>query len=96
MTIDWHALSKSTPTVGLSFIIVVTTLLFEGFGLFHGFSEKVDDVVLGRILGTLDSLSALVMAYWFGSTRGSADKDATIAGMAIGTPAAQVPVTEAK
>lgn len=96
MSVDWESVSKTTPTVGLSFVVVITTLFFEGFGLFHGFSREVDDVVLGRILGTLDSLSALVMAYWFGSTRGSADKDATIAGMAVGTPTAQVPAMEVK
>lgn len=88
MNVDWTSVAKSSPIVGLSFLVVCVTLAFEGIGLFHGFSGKVDDVVLGRILGSFDTLTTVIITYWFGSTKSGHDKDNVIASQL--TPAAPV------
>lgn len=76
---NWQEVCKQSPAVALSFTIVIMALGLEAYGLFHGFSPTVDDLVLGRILGTFDAAMLGVMNYWFGSTKGSQEKDATIA-----------------
>jgi hypothetical protein len=45
---------------------------------FLGQPKGIDGVVLGRILGTLDSALMLVLGYYFGSSAGSAEKTAAI------------------
>lgn len=79
MTIRDH-----TPKI-LSYIVVGLTAGAEGYFLFHGMSN-IDPswaVILGRILGTLDSALMLVLSYYFGSSSGSARKDMTIAAQVI-------------
>lgn len=79
MTINWTAVAKSAPVVGLSFIVVLATLVIEGYGILVGFSPAANEIVLGRVLGTFDTITVMVLSYWFGTTRGSSDKDAVIA-----------------
>ncbi len=90
MNIDWTAVGKSSPVVGLSFLVVGVTLAFEGVGIFHGFSGHIDDVVLGRVLGTFDTLTTIVMTYWFGSTKSGHEKDNVIASQ-LAPPTTQSP-----
>ncbi len=67
-----------TPEV-LSWIIVAATIGLEGWVLLNGLPVGAPDLVVGRILGTLDTAFAGVMAYWLGSTVSAKLKDATIA-----------------
>lgn len=67
MAADTHAL---TPAL-LTWIIVLAFLGIEGFMLF-GVKTMASDLVVGRILGTLDTSLGLVLAFWFGSNSGSA------------------------
>lgn len=61
-----------TPAI-LTWAIVLIVMGLEGTLLF-GHKPDVSDIVLGRIMGTLDTSLALVLAYWFGTTNGSARK----------------------
>lgn len=61
---DW------TPKI-LAGLVVVATFGLEAAVLFHGTPKDMDQVVLGRILGTLDTALALVLAYYFGSSSGA-------------------------
>lgn len=61
---------SKTPSV-LTWMIVAIVLCLEGYILFEGIPKELSEIVLGRILGTLDTSLALVLAYWFGSSRGS-------------------------
>lgn len=70
-----------TPRV-LAGLIVVLTAGCEGMLLFHGHVDGVDDIVLGRILGTLDSALMLVLSYYFGSSAGSVQKNILLANSA--------------
>jgi hypothetical protein len=68
-----------TPSI-LTWIVVVLTLTFEGMLLFGSTPDKLDPIVLGRVLGTLDSALIMVLSFWFGSSSSSHNKDALLAG----------------
>ena len=72
------ATKSNTPEV-LSWLIVAATLGLEGWVLLYGLPSDAPELVVGRILGTLDTAFTGVLAYWLGSTVGSKIKDATIA-----------------
>jgi hypothetical protein len=67
-----------TPSV-LTWIVVVLCLSFEGLMLFGQMPKPVSEIVLGRVLGTLDGALMMVLAFWFGSSNGSQNKDALLA-----------------
>jgi hypothetical protein len=51
----------------LSLIILLGTLGTEVAVLFHGYPENIPELVVGRVLGLLDSVALMVLAYWYGS-----------------------------
>jgi hypothetical protein len=65
---DTHSL---TPSI-LTWIIVAITLTAEGALLFNQVPPGVDAVIVGRILGTMDSALIMVLGFWFGANSGSA------------------------
>ena len=67
-----------TPEI-LSWMIVVATIGLEGYVLIFGLPTVAPDLVIGRILGTLDTAFATVLAFWLGSSVSNRIKDATIA-----------------
>jgi hypothetical protein len=69
---DW------TPRA-LAIAVVAVTAFLEGWVLLHGLPASIDGVVAGRILGTLDAATMLVLSYYFGSSVGSLAKDDTVA-----------------
>jgi hypothetical protein len=73
--------SARTPAV-LSWIVVIATFVMYGFLLRHGNPAALDDVILGRILGTLDTAFGVVLAFWLGTSFSSRQKDDTIKAMA--------------
>lgn len=76
---DW------TPRI-LAFTVVVLCFGGEGWYFMHGSPQTASPELIGRILGTLDSALILVLSYYFGSSSGSASKDATIANFATSKP----------
>jgi hypothetical protein len=68
---DW------TPRI-IAYLVILLVLVAEGSMFFIGQPKSMDGVVLGRILGTLDSALMLVLGYYFGSSAGSSNKDSTI------------------
>ena len=81
-TKDARSLAASTHAITpavLTWVVVVLCLGLEGSMIF-GFTPKgLDDIVLGRVMGTLDSALMLVLGFWFGSSHGSQNKDALLA-----------------
>lgn len=65
------ALKDWTPRI-IAYLVIALVLLAEGSMFFVGQPKGIDGVVLGRILGTLDSAIMLVLSYYFGSSAGSA------------------------
>lgn len=72
---------SNTPEV-LSWIIVLATLGLEGYVLLYGLPPGAPDLVVGRVLGTLDTAFATVLAFWLGSSVSNRLKDSTIAAQA--------------
>jgi hypothetical protein len=76
---DMQMATKSvTPSV-LTWIVVTLTLAAEGALLFNQIPPGADPIILGRVLGTMDSALMLVLGFWFGSSHGSQNKDAMLA-----------------
>lgn len=56
----------------LSVIILVLSLGTEMTVLFHGYPKEVPELVVGRVLGMVDSVALMVLAYWYGSSPSAA------------------------
>lgn len=65
---DTHSL---TPSI-LTWIIVTITLAAEGALLFNQIPPGADPIIIGRVLGTMDSALVMVLGFWFGANSGSA------------------------
>lgn len=73
------ATKDSTPRI-LSYLLLAFTGIMISATMF-GWS-KADSVLAGTMIGYLVSETKAMMQFWFGTTRGSQDKDATIASIA--------------
>jgi hypothetical protein len=70
-------LGDNMPAI-LSCLVVLFTALCEG-ALLSGFEPRVAPEIVGRILGTLDSATMLVLTYYFGTTANSHRKTELLA-----------------
>lgn len=70
-----------TPSL-LTWLIVLITLGSEGALMFNAMPHTIDDIVLGRILGTMDAALVMVLGYWFGSNQNSQRKTELLANSA--------------
>ena len=66
--------NKSFVPPLLATMIVVLVCIAEGTMLFGSVPINVDPIVLGRVLGTLDSALMLVLSFYFGSSNSSERK----------------------
>lgn len=66
----------------LAALVLVAGFGAEGWLLVHGAPQTVPGELVGRILGTLDAAVMLVLAYYFGSSSGSAQKTAVLSRIA--------------
>lgn len=58
----------------LSLILLMVTLGTEIWVLFRGYPEALPEIIVGRVLGLMDAVAMMVLAYWYGTTNGSAQK----------------------
>lgn len=58
----------------LSFWLISTVLISELVVLAYGIPHGVPEIVVGRILGLLDSVALQVLNFWFGTSSGSVRK----------------------
>jgi hypothetical protein len=59
---------RSSIVPMLSCLIVFMTIGCEAWLLFSGQKPVIDDIVLGRIMGTLDAALLIVLNFYFGSS----------------------------
>jgi hypothetical protein len=76
--------TKSYTPGALSWVVIVATVVLEGWVLVNGLPSSTNEFVAGRILGTLDMAFGTVLAFWLGTSKSSQVKDATIAAQAAG------------
>lgn len=58
----------------LSLVLLLLTLGSEIWVLFKGVPAGTPEIIIGRVLGLLDSVALMVLAYWYGSSSGSFNK----------------------
>ena len=75
MAIQTHSV---TPSL-LTWLIVLITLSAEGLLLFHAMPANADPIIIGRVLGTMDSALIMVLGFWFGSNSNSQRKTELLA-----------------
>jgi hypothetical protein len=63
----------------LSLVLLIATLGTEISVLFYGYPEKTPEIIVGRVLGLMDAVAMMVLAYWYGTTNGSAQKTTLLA-----------------
>lgn len=63
----------------MSVVLLIACIGAELVVLFHGYPPGVADVLVGRILGMLDTTAAMVLAYHYGTTRDSGRKTELLA-----------------
>jgi hypothetical protein len=61
------AAKDATPKI-IAYLVVAMTITGEGWLLVHGAVPGIDQALLGRIMGTLDSALMLVLGYYFGAS----------------------------
>ena len=62
------------PLFVLSVVLLVLTLGTEIAVLFGAYESSVPQMLIGRILGLMDSISMMVLAFWYGTSSGSVRK----------------------
>ena len=58
----------------LSLLLLGITLGTEVWVLFKGYPVELPEIIVGRVLGLMDAVAMMVLAYWYGTTNGSAQK----------------------
>lgn len=80
------AVKDNTPRI-LAYGVLFATVILEGYLVIRGI-PKLDAqmaIIVGRVLGTFDTATALILGYYFGSSSGSASKTDTINKIAAAT-----------
>jgi hypothetical protein len=63
----------------LSLWLISTVLIAELCVLWFGIPHGVPEIIVGRVLGMLDSVAMQVMNFWYGTSSGSAQKTELLA-----------------
>lgn len=79
---DMQATTRSLTPEILSWVIVVATLALEAYIVINGVPAGSNELVVGRVLGTLDTAFGIVLSYWLGTSFSGKGKDAIIAAAA--------------
>ena len=66
------------PLFWLSLFLLTITLGTECSILFFGYPERTSEIVIGRVLGLMDAVTMMVLAYWYGTTNGSSQKNEAV------------------
>ena len=63
-----------TKLFWLSLFLLSASIGTEIYILLNGLPREVPDIIAGRIVGLLESITMLVLGYWYGSSSGSHQK----------------------
>lgn len=78
------ALKDMTPRI-IAYGVIGATFFLEGYLIIRGMPNMDAQmaIVVGRVLGTFDTATALILSYYFGSSAGSASKTDAINSIAV-------------
>lgn len=62
------------PLFIMSVILLILTLGTEIWVLFRGYPVEIPEIIVGRVLGLMDAVAMMVLAYYYGTSSGSAQK----------------------
>lgn len=64
----------------LSLVLLILTIGTEIYVLFSGYpKDSLPEVIVGRILGLMDAVAMMVLAYWYGTNSSSSQKTQLLA-----------------
>ena len=63
----------------MSVILLILTLGTEIWVLFRGYPIEIPEIIVGRVLGLMDAVAMMVLAYYYGTTSGSMQKSELLA-----------------
>ena len=63
----------------LSLVLLSLSLGTEIIVLFNGYPTTIPEIIVGRVLGLMDAVAMMVLAYWYGTTNGSSVKTELLA-----------------
>lgn len=69
---------KDKTNRNIAYLVLGMVCSGEGFLLVHGAPKTVPGELIGRIMGTLDNALMLMLAYYYGTSRGSDAKNEII------------------
>lgn len=58
----------------MSVILLILTLGTEVWVLFKGYPVDIPEIIVGRVLGLMDAVAMMVLAYYYGTSSGSQTK----------------------
>ena len=58
----------------MSIVLLIITLGTEVYVLLSGYPEGLSEIIVGRVLGLMDAVAMMVLAYWYGTNSSSARK----------------------
>lgn len=67
------------PMFIMSIILLIATLGTEIWVLFNGYPDSIPEIIVGRVLGLMDAVAMMVLAYHYGTTSGSIQKTELLA-----------------
>ena len=62
------------PLFVMSLLLLCLTLGTEVWVLFNGYPAIISDIIVGRVLGLMDAVAMMVLAYYYGTSSGSQQK----------------------
>ncbi len=62
----------------LSIFLFVVAFGLEAVLLFFGFASGISGELVGRVMGTVDTLAVMVGTFWFGTSRSSQDNESRL------------------
>lgn len=59
----------------LSIFLFIVAFGLEGTLLFFGFAEGVSGELVGRVMGTVDTMAVMILSFWYGTSRSSQNSE---------------------
>lgn len=59
----------------LSIFLFIVAFGLEGSLLFMGFADGISGELVGRVMGTVDTMAVMILSFWYGTSRSSQDRD---------------------